>query len=679
MAANKKKRPGDQAIEILDEQQTSRHSGLTLRAFIIGALGVVFVVLWTPYNNYVLFSTLFVGNHLPIGIVCLLMVLVAVNGLVKLVREGAHLSTSELIVIWSMMTVSAALPGAGLLRYWPSAVVMPWWMHYEGRPHWKPIIDALAKSPQLFPTTRVINPATGLTTPIIDNFMAVDSHSSVPWDAWIGPIIHWSWLFVGLFGFYLCLCFLMRQQWVHNEHVSFPIIQMTIEMVREPDKGRMFNSLLRNKRMWAAAALPVVLQLLAGLNAYYPTVPAPKLKWNVSALFNTHPWNAASGALYNGQIYLSVIAIAMLVPSDVAFSIWFFFLLLGAERIFLAWINVPTWPHRRTSMEIGASFAFALTLLWSGRTYLRRAFGSAFRALLGSAHRRSMAPGAWAALGTLATALATWLWFWRYGMGPIWGLVFLAGVTVMVLLVARAVNEAGMVHVETGWTTMDPMVGLFGVHTVGLRAASMAALFTVPLGHDMGESLLPHAMHNQRLSASSKRLKVKHLALAMFLALFIGLAVGIPGHLMETYHFGMFREDGWGTTGANNSYLGSVATYYKQPISRPRFVFHFFVGAVVTAFLGVMRRRSAGFPFHPIGFILADGYPVGRLWLSMLLGWGIKTMILRYGGAKTYQRLKPAIYGLILGDYFMGGVWIIVNAIVYWSGSPPKGIYLLPT
>ena len=164
----------------------------------------------------------------------------------------------------------------------------------------------------------------------------------------------------------------------------------------------------------------------------------------------------------------------------------------------------------------------------------------------------------------------------------------------------------------------------------------------------------------------------------MFLALAIGLAVGIPGHLIETYHFGMFRNDDWGTVSANSVYIGEVATVIARPIPRARYWLHFSSGGLIALFLAFMRRRYAGWPFHALGFILADGYPVGVLWMSILLGWAIKTMILRYGGARTYQRVKPAIYGVIIGDYAMGGVWMIVNAIIYWSGRQPVGIYLLP-
>ncbi|HOX38417.1 MAG TPA: hypothetical protein PL033_10560 [Candidatus Brocadiia bacterium] len=666
------------AVEILDVEQTSRHSGLTPRAFIIGAMAVIFIVLWTPYNNYILFSTLFVGNHLPIGIICMMMLLVFVNGIVKAVAEGSHLSTSELIIIWSMMTVSAGLPGAGLLRYWPSTLTMPWWLYADGgHAHWKPIMESL--DPRLFPTTEAIDAATGLGNPVIENFRAVESNSPVPWGAWLGPIAHWSVLFLGLFGLHICLSFLLRQQWVHNEHVSFPIIQMSIEMVREPEKGRAFNSLLRSRKMWVAASVPIVIQLMAGLNTYYPTVPAPKLTWALGGMFTEHPWKMAYGSLYNGKLYLSVAAVAMLVPSDVAFSVWFFYLVLQAERIFLGWVNVPTWTERRSAMDLGASVIFALTLFWGARTYLRRAFATGGRIILRSRTDPQWRPAGIAAIGVMLTGVITWLWLWRYGMGPVWAMCFLGGVVVMILLVARAVNEAGVVHVETGWTTLTPMLGLFGLPAIGLKAASLAAIFTVPLGHDMGETLLPHAMHSQRMSASSGRLKLRHLALAMFLALVIGLAVGIPGHLIETYHFGMFREDGWGTVSANNVYIGEVATAVIRPIPRGKYWLHFSSGGAIALFLAFMRRRYAGWPFHALGFILADGYPVGALWLSIMLGWMVKTMVLRYGGAKTYQRLKPAIYGVIIGDYAMGGVWMLVNAILYWTGRQPVGIFLLPT
>ena len=35
---------------------------------------------------------------------------------------------------------------------------------------------------------------------------------------------------------------------------------------------------------------------------------------------------------------------------------------------------------------------------------------------------------------------------------------------------------------------------------------------------------------------------------------------------------------------------------------------------------------------------------------SFLIGWVIKIVVTRYGGARLYKRLKPLMIGLIVGD-----------------------------
>ncbi len=51
------------------------------------------------------------------------------------------------------------------------------------------------------------------------------------------------------------------------------------------------------------------------------------------------------------------------------------------------------------------------------------------------------------------------------------------------------------------------------------------------------------------------------------------------------------------------------------------------------------------------------------MWLSFLVAWILKTLILRYGGPTLYRRARPVFMGLILGDTFNAGVWIIVGLI----------------
>ena len=75
---------------------------------------------------------------------------------------------------------------------------------------------------------------------------------------------------------------------------------------------------------------------------------------------------------------------------------------------------------------------------------------------------------------------------------------------------------------------------------------------------------------------------------------------------------------------------------------------------------------------------MAHTWPASIMWPSICLGWFIKLSVMRYGGSKTYYKIKPALYGVLLGECMIGGVWMIVTAVLFWLGREPHRIVLLP-
>ena len=58
----------------------------------------------------------------------------------------------------------------------------------------------------------------------------------------------------------LCLNSIMRKQWIESERLTFPIIQLPLEMTQE--SGWLF----RDRRVWIGLASAGLLTFLAGLN-----------------------------------------------------------------------------------------------------------------------------------------------------------------------------------------------------------------------------------------------------------------------------------------------------------------------------------------------------------------------------------------------------------------------------
>jgi len=76
-----------------------------------------------------------------------------------------------------------------------------------------------------------------------------------------------------------------------------------------------------------------------------------------------------------------------------------------------------------------------------------------------------------------------------------------------------------------------------------------------------------------------------------------------------------------------------------------------------------MRARFVWWPLHPIGMAISQSYAMDVMWLSILISWLLKVVLLRYGGLRMYRFALPFFLGLVLGEGFIGGIWAIVGLI----------------
>ena len=97
------------------------------------------------------------------------------------------------------------------------------------------------------------------------------------------------------------------------------------------------------------------------------------------------------------------------------------------------------------------------------------------------------------------------------------------------------------------------------------------------------------------------------------------------------------------------------------------------VGALLTVGMMMARAQLPWFPFHPIGYMMANCMPGSRFWFSIFVGWSAKKLIVRFGGANAYRANLPFFLGLALGDVAMILFWLVVDG---WQGR--TGHQLMP-
>ena len=79
----------------------------------------------------------------------------------------------------------------------------------------------------------------------------------------------------------------------------------------------------------------------------------------------------------------------------------------------------------------------------------------------------------------------------------------------------------------------------------------------------------------------------------------------------------------------------------------------------------------------PVGFVTSYGAFIQNVWFSIFLGWLVKMLLLKYGGAKLYQSARPLFVGLIFGEALAAGIWLVVNAVLVLNGYDSQNVQIL--
>src|SRR5688572_6173813 len=359
-----------------------RMGAITWRSVLLGLLGVVVICTVTPFNDYALNNTAFVGNNLPLGVVGLtfLFVLLVAGPLNRLAPQW-RLSSGELAVALSMTLVGCALPSSGLMRYFPPSLVSPFWMA-QRMTHFQPLLDALHLPPWLFPTFEGDGPRPWMNDPVVNGYLERwTGDGPIPYAAWVRPALMWAIFVFALYGALLCMVTLVRRQWHENERLPFPLAQIQLALIEQPRAGRWLNDVFASRGFRIAFAAVFLIHAWNGLAQYLPRYfPPVPLSYNFAGLFTEPPLSYAPAKVTRCALYFIVAGTTFFLSTSVAFSLWFFVVI---EAIYVIAVGVSGGDTFRApqawDQHAGGVIAFALLILWVGRNHWRLILAQAFR------------------------------------------------------------------------------------------------------------------------------------------------------------------------------------------------------------------------------------------------------------------------------------------------------------
>ncbi|MGD9496555.1 MAG: DUF6785 family protein [Armatimonadota bacterium] len=185
---------------------------------------------------------------------------------------------------------------------------------------------------------------------------------------------------------------------------------------------------------------------------------------------------------------------------------------------------------------------------------------------------------------------------------------------------------------------------------------------------DQRSSIMAQVIQSLKI-ADEADIDRQRLYRALVLATTIALPLGLGALLQAIYAAGGINMDSWLFLAAprNNSVYISRALDSAARVETDKLIGMVAGGAFCAAMIW-LRQQFLWFPLHPIAYILGDGWQGSLQWLPFVIGWALKSLVLRYGSVGLYRRLQPAALGLVLGEYGAGVLWLAINGILHTTG-----------
>jgi len=684
----------------------------TPRALGFGLLGLLIVAVGANYHHTVLASGVWmISHHMPPIVFAYLMLLgIGWNGGVGRWLPRWRLTPNELMVVMTMTFLACFPASAGLMRYALRQLALPWY-YLSGQPDWQAhgLLETLIPG-KLFPTPTPYRSANGVL--MLDEtvyrgfFHGIGAQGKpvglgdIPWANWLAPMVYWGPLVATMSLSLIAMAFIVHRQWAQNEQLSYPVAQVARSFWHRRDGEAGVPDIFRNSLFWWGFVPLFLLYQLDYISCWFPeSVPGieeilPNLKrWTIPITQKIPVLRTIPGGSYLSwqRINFAIVGIAYFVSSEISFTMGVsqFMLTIVGVSIFLS-TGKPLGFNDLSLNRAGAYFGYTLILLFTGRTWLKAVFGKAFFL------RSKGATDATAILAARVLVLAFSgfvLVLWLMGCDFIMSLFYGLALMMLFLVFNRIICETGVPFMQPDWTPTRVLVSLFGPATVGPRAMTILGWTHTVIAQDPRECLMPYVSNSIHM-ADRGRVRLQRFFLLVVATVALAVVVAFISHLWVLYKTSPLN-DGWSggqvpkhpfqdagrwiselkATGdyaasATASGLGKFRLFNAQPGAWT----YFLSGTLLVMALSTLRFRFARFPLHPVLFLTWGTWPAGISWSAYLLGWFIKTLVVRLGGGRTYHRLKPVFVGLISAELISIALIVAIDYIYYWFTGQPTGV-----
>ena len=642
------------ANDLIAFNAQNKHSlGVTLRAVVLGIVLIPVNAFWLIQIELVWFAGLPSTITLLSTVVFIICALLGLNLLLSKFAPKSALSQGELLTVYVMLAIGTTLGGCDVIQALAHIMVTAFW-HATPENEWAELFSGH------IPSWLTVSDKT-----VLRGFYEGEStfYTREHIRAWWTPALFWCCFAVVCLFVMACINVLLRKRWAEHERLAYPIIRLPYEITGGDGASRIF----RNRLLWIGFAVAAGINVVNGLNFLYPQIPRIPIKQhNIGRYFTERPWNAIGWTPIT--FYPFAIGLGYLMPLDLGFSCWFFYLFWRVEKIIgavLGWYSLPGFPFHAAQIA-GVWLGILGFTLWGGRRY----FYDIGRKVLTNTDDvdDSNEPMRYrhAVIGILI------------GMGLIAAFCNQAGMSLWVtfaffILYFGISTAITRIRAELGPPVQDLrdsgpdyiLTTFLGVRRFSKGDLSLMSLFFWINGESYRGHTMPHQLEGFKL-AERANMNSRRLLIAMTIATAIAAISAFWCVLHFAYRFG-----------SSVNFNGPAARYYGfRPYRRLAIWLSYpaesdvlatsitGISLLSTLTLLILRTRVFWWPLHPMGYAISYSWAMNLLWFPLLISTVAKFIILKHVGVRAYRRTVPLFLGFILGEYLVGGIWSILGMIL---------------
>lgn len=586
------------------------------------------------------------------NVIFCLIVLLSLNVLLRRFLPGLALCRRELIVLYAMIATGSSLVGHDTMQ-----MVVP------TIPHASHFASPENRWNELFashlPDWLTINNGGEAIKDYEQGRSTLYSREHIR--VWLVPTVAWSAFLLCTITSMLCINIILRRHWVEHERLEYPIVQIPLLIT----EGGGANRIFADRLFWVGFGIAASIDLWNGFSQFFPAIPMLNVKLtNLSPMFAASPTWRAMG-WFPVSFYPFVIGLAFFMPSNMAFSSWFFFLFRKLEQVAAASLGFEgdAWFPYLKEQSYGALIALFVVVLWYSRGYLREMWhgvtqGTGMTEDGGLSYRKTMIALGLGLAGMMVFLAAAGMSGWLAIIYVLLYMLFLGAIT-------RIRAELGPPSHELGSVGTSHML-ILALGTTFLGPQNLTVFSLLYFQNRMHRGLLMPQQAECLKAAHESGLKTR----TMVIALAVAAVVGVISAFWALTHLGYGRmyaslHPGAPGSGFSQAAFSQLASWITNPIRADYAgVAAMGIGATVALVLARLSVMSFGFPFHPAGYALGMSFGMDYIWMPVLISWLLKITILRYWGRRGYKAAMPFFVGLVLGEFAIGGLWSFVRGVM---------------